>query len=80
MRKWPRVFWARTGDKSHPKGGQGNRRPLMRNVPKALFGSLSDQKKFVRSIVVPHSEPAGWEERTLPMSVKEGREGRFWVR
>ncbi len=46
----------------------------MRNVPKALFGSLSDQKKLERSMVFPHSDPDGWDVNMLPMSVMKGSE------
>jgi hypothetical protein len=45
----------------------------MRKVPKAFFGSLSDQKKLVRSMVVPHKVSGGWAAMTSPIDIRDGR-------
>ena len=70
----PSVSCARIGYKSHPNGGHGKNRPSMRKVPQAFFGSRRDQKKFVRSMVVPHRVFGGCEARMRPMLESEGNE------
>ena len=45
----------------------------MRKAPKALFGSRRDQKKFARSIVVPHSAPGKCLSMTWLICVKDGK-------
>ena len=74
VRRWPSVSWARMGDKSHPKGGHGRKYPWMRKIPQAFFGSLRDQKKLVRSMVVPHRVLGGWFANKAPMLGSEGSE------
>ena len=66
------MFCASTGDRFHPKGGESKCAPSMRNILKAWSGILRDQKKFVRSIVVPHKTPGALLEIISAISRREG--------
>ncbi len=62
------------GDKSQPKGGHGRKYPWMRKITQAFFSSLRDQKKLVRSMVLPNRVPEGWSPSNVPMRGREDNE------
>ena len=70
--KDPKQSWAIMGDRFQPKGGQGQQALASRNMPSATGGSSRDQKKLVRSIVVPQRVPGGNVAMRDPMSCNEG--------
>ena len=66
------VFWAKIGERFHPKGSVVYAPPGTRNNCLAAGGSSNDQKKFVRSSVVAHNDLAAFSEINLKMSFNFG--------
>lgn len=70
--KEPKHSWAIMGERFQPNGGHGQQRLAIRNMPSAAGGSARDQKKLVRSMVVPQRVPGGKVAMRAPMSCKDG--------
>ena len=59
------------GDRFHSKGRLFHHTEWVRNAPQAGEVKIKDQKKLVRSMVVP--QRGGEVSRVFPMSTMEGR-------